>query len=453
MIDKLKEKFKDKKILILGFGKEGRDTFKFLRKLFPKKILGIADKSSLKEIKKEKFSNVKWHLGNKYLSSLKDYDIIIKSPGIPIHLPEIEKAFGEGKITSQSKIFFDCYQNKIIGVTGTKGKSTTTSLIYKILKEAKIKAKLAGNIGKPMLNLLFSKSKNEFCVMELSCHQLYDLKKSPQIAIFLNFYPEHLDYYKNLKEYFSAKSNIAKYQTENDYFIFQDKQKEIKNLAKKIKSKKIPLKFCKVKKGAIFYNNEKIISLKDVPLVGKYNLENLKAAILTAKILNIKTRIIERAIKDFKPLAHRLEFVGEFKKIKFYNDSIATIPEATIVAINSLKGVDTLLLGGYDRNINFYNLAKEILRKKIRNLILFPDTGNRIYEEILEINSKPKINFYFVNSMRKAVKTAYKITRKGKICLLSPASASFNLFKDYKERGNLFKKYVKFYAKRSKLLL
>jgi UDP-N-acetylmuramoylalanine--D-glutamate ligase len=448
MIDKLKEEFKDKKILILGFGKEGRDTFKFLRKLFPNKILGIADKSELKDIKKEKFSNVKWHLGKNYLNSLKDYDIIIKSPGIPIHLPEIEKAFKKGKITSQIEIFFNYYQNKIIGITGTKGKSTTTSLIYQILKEAKIKTKLAGNIGKPVLNLLFSKSKNEFCVIELSCHQLYNLKKSPYIAIFLNFYPEHLDYYKNLREYFLAKSNIAKYQTENDYFIFQDKQKEIKNLAKKLKSKKIPISLCKIKKRAMFYKNEKIINLKDIPLVGKYNLDNLKAAILTAKILNIKTAIIKRAIKKFKPLPHRLELVGEFKKIKFYNDSIATIPEATILAINSLKGIDTLILGGYDRNIDFYNLAKEILRKRIRNLILFPDTGNKIYEEILKIKPKPKINFYFLNSMEKAVKLAYKITKKRKICLLSPASASFNLFKDYRERGNLFKKYVKLYARK-----
>ena len=189
---------KDKRILILGFGKEGKDTLRFLRKLFPEKIFGVGD--SNKNIKSDT-KKVRWHLGKNYLKFLKNYNTIIKSPGIPIHLPEIKKAFKEGKITSQTEIFFDNCSGKIIGVTGTKGKGTTSLLIYKILKEGGIKVHLVGNIGKPALSFLHQIKPDDFIIYELSSHQLYKIKKSPQIAVLLNIYPAHLDYFKNFKEY------------------------------------------------------------------------------------------------------------------------------------------------------------------------------------------------------------------------------------------------------------
>jgi len=234
---------KNKRILILGFGREGVDSFKFLRKLFPKKILGVADRN--KKIKnpykaepsgfrqKSKIKNlirndkkIKWHLGENYLQAIKNYDMVIKSPGIPIYFPEIKKAYQKGKITSQTEIFFDNCPGKIVGVTGTKGKSTTASLIYQILKTAGLKAHLVGNIGKPVLNLLFSATPNDIYVYELSSHQLFNLKPAcpayrtgrrqagnrPHIAVLLNIYPEHLDYYKNLKEYANAKVNVTLHQ-------------------------------------------------------------------------------------------------------------------------------------------------------------------------------------------------------------------------------------------------
>jgi len=420
------DELKNTRILILGFGKEGIDNFKFLRKIFPKKVLGVGDRSENVKCQMPNAKKVKWHLGKNYLKALKHYDIIIKSPGIPIHLPEVEKAYKKGEITSQTEIFFDNCPGKIVGVTGTKGKSTTTALIYQILKAEGLRVHLVGNIGKPVLNLLFSSTPKDIYVYELSSHQLYSLKKSPQVAILLNIYPEHLDYYKNLQEYAGAKANITLHQTERDYLVFNSENKFVSEIAKKSKAKKIPIS-------------------------GRPYLQNIEAAKAVAKIFKISEKIVERAIKKFKPLPHRLEFVGKYKGITFYNDALSTIPETTIAALDSLgENVQTIFLGGYDRGISFLNLAKRILKSKIKNIILFPTTGTKIWKEIVKEAKKIKKilpRHFPVNNMKEAVLLAYKNTKKGKICLLSTASASFSIFRDYKEKGNLFKKYIKRLAK------
>ncbi len=473
--------FKTKRVLILGFGREGMDNFLFLRKLFPKKILGIADiKYKIQDTRYE-IQNVKWHLGKNYLKALKDYDIVIKSPGIPFHLPEIEKAFREGKVTSQTDIFFSAFApckrscggpsvasgegenncpGKIVGITGTKGKSTTASLIYQILKAGlKVhpvkfasqtfnRVNLVGNIGKPVLSFI-GRLKNEVYVYELSSHQLYNLKKSPHIAVFLNIYPEHLDYYRNFKEYTAAKANITRYQKKDDYLVYNSEDKLVREIAKKSKAKKIPIK-------------------------GKYYALNRAAARAVGKIFKIPTKVIAKAIKEFKPLPHRLELVGTFKGITFYNDALSTIPETAILAMETLgKRVQTIFLGGFDRKIDFKKLAKSVLENKnIKNLILFPTTGEKIWKEIVKSargrasvrlprhffidrakrtssSSSPSPRYGGAQYMRDAVKLAYRHTQKEKICLLSCASTSFSIFRDYKEKGNLFKKYVKKFAKKS----
>ncbi len=419
---------KNKKILILGFGREGQDTFGFLRKIFPKKVLGIADKNSRLKFQKSKLKRIRWHFGKNYLKALKDYDVIIKSPGIPIHLPEVEKAFKEGKITSQTDIFFNNCPGKIVGITGTKGKSTTASMVYKILKRGGIKAHLIGNIGKPVLSSLFKVKKNRIFIYELSSHQLYNLKKSPPVAVFLNIYPEHLDYYRNFKEYARTKANITLYQTKNDYLVFNSKDKLIKEIARKSKAQKIPIQ-------------------------GKYYALNKEAAKAVGKIFKIPAKTIAKAISEFKYLSHRLEPVGTFRGITFYNDALATIPEATMEAMDALGDrVETIILGGFERNIDFKNLAKRVLESKIKNVILFPTTGKRIWQEILRQAQNRGLPKYFsADNMPEAVKLAYQQTKKGKICLLSTASPSFSIFKDYKEKGNLFKKYVKKFGHRKKL--
>lgn len=428
------------RILILGLGKEGMDTFLFLRKLFPKKILGIADKLKIVNlIKKDK--RVKWHLGENYLKALGKYDLIIKSPGIPIHLPEVEKAFKERKIISQTEIFFENCPGKIIGVTGTKGKGTTASLIYRILREGKLKAHLVGNIEKPVLQYLFSATPKDVYVFELSSHQLYRLKKSPPIAVFLNLYPAHLDFFKNFNEYISSKANIARYQNKNGYFIYNSGDKIVREITRKTRAKKIPIS-----------TKLRIFKRIRMPLKGKFNLLNVAAAIVVGRIFGVSEKDIVRAIKNFKNLPHRLEFIGNYKGIKFYNDSFATIPESSIAAIEALnKNIQAIILGGSESNVDSKNLAKKILKSNIEILILFPTTGEKIWNEIVR-EAKKNLNFsrrikrikhFFANSMEEAVRFAYEGTKRGKVCLLSPAYPSFSLFKDYKQRGNLFKKFVK----------
>jgi len=372
----------------------------FLRKGFPKKILGVGDKQEKAKNQISKIKNVKWYLGDSYLKAIEKHDVVIKSPGIPIHIPEIERAFRMGKITSQTEIFLENYPGKIIGVTGTKGKSTTTTLIYRILKEAGFRVHLGGNIGKPAISFL----KN---------------------------------YYKNFKEYIKAKSNITRWQGEGDILIYNSKDRIVSEIAKKSRAQKIKIK--PEKYSPVFKN----IRIKFVPEV------NLTAAIETARLFGVSREIIQRAVKKFKTLPHRLEFVGEFKGIRFYNDSSSTNPEATIFALNQLNDkVETLILGGQDRGMDLEKLAKRILKSKIKNLLLFPPSGERVWREFFSLKKSNRFRAFLVQNMKDTVELAFRLTGRGKVCLLSPASPSFGIFKDYKERGSLFKKYIKRYAEK-----
>lgn len=437
---------KNKSITILGLGIEGLDSYFFLRKKFPQKRLVLADKRELSSFDLKiqnlflKDKNISLFLGENYLSAIKESDITIKTSGIP--LSSIKKILPKkSEATSQIELFIDNCPAKIIGITGTKGKSTTSSLAYELLKAAKKKTYLLGNIGTAPLSFLAKIKKTDAVILELSAHQLQNLQKSPHIAIFLNIYPEHLDYYKDFKEYSLAKANIALHQKKSDYFIFNPEIKEIKNLSNKIVSKKIEIN------PDAFKDIIETSNLKNIT-----HSFNIAAILEMAKILKIDQKTILKVFKNFKAPNHRLELVAEKQGIKFYDDSIATIPEAVVFALDTLgDNVETLIAGGLNRGISFKKIAQRITNSKIKNLILFPDSGIEIKKEIEKIGGKKDLLFFETQSMKDAINFTFKNTGPGKICLLSPASPSFNLFKDYQERGNAFKEEIVKFEKSDKI--
>jgi len=426
------------KILILGYGKEGKSVEKWFHTHYPECTIHIADKQSA---------------GSGYLDALASYDTVVRSPGIPERLPEIQQYMKSGgHVTSATNIFFSVVKGTTIGITGTKGKSTTTSLIAHILSAHFSDVRLAGNIGYPMLNSLESSTQDTKHVLELSSHQLLDCRYSPHIAVLLAIVPEHLDYYPDLSTYANAKANIFRRQRANDSLVYNPDHTLVHELAAHTKSRKFTYvtrsddrAHTNIQNRIITLEKElesiPVIPLSEIPLLG--NIENALAAVTVSDLMGVPPRVIASAIRSFQPLPHRLEHVGVFRGIRFYNDSLATIPEATIHALESLgRDVSTLIAGGYDRHLQFDALGAYLRQHPVQTLILFPDTGKVILDAIGM--SKPNQNNPFmVHSMEEAVRIAFDRTPPGKICLLSPASASYNLFKSYEDRGNQFKEQIR----------
>lgn len=428
IINKFKKDLENKKIAIWGLGKEGISTLQFIKN----------NNISCKEIAvlEQKDANIE---GIKKLNSqkqLNEYDLIFKSPGIVVDKNVVDT----NKLTSQTEEFIKILSKQIIGITGTKGKSTTSSLTYTILKQFFPNTILVGNIGIPCFNAINEIDENTNIIFELSCHQLEFIKYSPHIAVILNLFPEHLDHYKSLKNYINAKLNINKFQKNNDILIYGETCKPYIN-------SKITNNICisdYINKRTIKTINNKIEILEnETNLVGEHNLFNIAVSYyICNEIYNISNENFKEALKKFTGLEHRLEFVTKKEDVLYYDDSISTIGETTIEGIKALKNVNTLILGGMDRNIDYSNLEKFILlQENLENIILMPDTGKRIYKELQTMENNKKC--YLVKNLEEAVKKAKKVTKKNTICLLSPAAASYGFFKNFEERGNKFKEYIK----------
>jgi UDP-N-acetylmuramoylalanine--D-glutamate ligase len=423
--------FKDKKVAILGFGIEGRDAINFLINrgakvtLFDKKEERELDFSG---IEKEKIEII---TGKNYLSvGLTNFDFIVRSPGVYRYNSEIVDAEKNGcQITSAVKIFFDECPGKIIGVTGTKGKGTTSTLIYEILKADKRDVYLCGNIGKPYLEILPKLKKDSWVILEMSSFQLIDMKVSPYIAVVLNITVDHLDWHKDREEYVNAKKNIVSHQNPNDFALINEEYET-------------PKSFAEIAKGRVVFFSKDSLEEKfkeKLLLRGEHNLENIAAAVATAKIIGVPEGKILETVRSFKGLEHRLELVDTINGITFYNDSFATSSQPTIAAINSFNVPETLILGGSDKGLDFGELQGVIEKKEnVKNLILIGLIGGKIGEGI---KGKNIINLGHT-TMAEIVKKAYEVTPHGGVIILSPAAASFDMFKNYKDRGNQFKKTV-----------
>ena len=450
MTDMGKQEICGNAVLILGYSREGQSTHRYLRTRYPNLRVDIADAQNVTPIAG---TNARIYSGVAYLASLSNYTTVVRSPGIPPHTTELVEYIKQGGfVTSATNIFLSQARDQTIGVTGTKGKSTTASLIAHILNSKISDVRLVGNIGLPMLDYLDSISPETVFVAELSSHQLSDVRYSPRIAVLLAIQPEHLDYYPDIETYVRAKENITRFQSAQDALVCNLSAARVLSIATRTQAQKFVFNSDKseavsvfVKDGTIVSNEEGgeklVMNVADVPLLG--NIENIMAAATVAKLFGISPKAIGEAIHPFKSLPHRLESVGTYKDISFYNDSLATIPEATIHALTALGDrVGTLIAGGYDRHIDFVALGAHLAIHPVEALMLFPDTGAKIWEAVLSANPKTTIQKYDVSSMEQAVQLAYEYTPKGKICLLSPASASYNLFRDYSDRGDQFRECV-----------
>lgn len=427
--------FAGKKICILGFGREGRAMAKALTEHAKGCKITVADMNEKTEVPKE----YKSHTGEKWLSDLETFDVLIKSPGIP-PLPEIIRL--QDKLTTSTQIFLDSIKESgttVIGVTGSKGKSTTSTLIHTILKDAGKDSYLVGNIGEPSIAHLKDAKETTIFVHEMSSYQLMDLTVSPDIAVITAFFPEHLDYHGSLEAYVEAKKKIASFQSDKDVIFFNADFPEAKNIAEESKGTKIP-----------FTMKDSPVTAEEILLRGDHNLGNIAGAWKVAMHLGVPKESALKTIKSFKGLPHRLESIGILKGVEWINDSISTTPESAVAALEAFGDrVSVIILGGQDRGYDFSPLAQKIATSKsIRMAILLPDSGT-VIGKALEHAGAPVILSNAV-TLAEAVEKARKAALDPKpakgdvpVVLLSPAAPSYGHFKNFEDRGEQFEKAVR----------
>jgi len=458
--------FIDKNIAVLGLGLETLDLIHWLKQHVQNSSITIFDQKTDSELKSELtqikdlqsskvFKTISFSLGKNYLQSgLTDFNIIFRSPGFYRLHPAVIKAVKKNiPISSSIKLFFQLCPCPIIGVTGTKGKGTTTALIHKILQSSGKSSYLAGNIGKSPLQLLAKLTKKDIVCLELSSFQLQDIQQSPHTAVVLNIASEHLDVHKNTNEYRQAKANIINFQTKKDYAVLNADYSFSASLKNKTLasvfffSRQKQVKGSYVKDNKIYLNLNKPIligSTDKLLLRGQHNWENITAAITAASLNKADTSSIKKAVFSFKGLVHRLQLIKTINKVSFYNDSFSTTPETAIAAIKSFTQPIIIILGGSDKGSDYTQLAQEIVKSSnIKTIILIGHMTEKIHQAINQANGFKGKTIKGLTNMQQIVNKAFALSEPGDAIILSPACASFDMFKNYKHRGNQFKYWVK----------
>ena len=402
----------------------------------------------MKKIKEYKFN---YYFGKDNLKHLDNFDIIFRSPSCLPTKPELVQAVEKGAlVTTEIEMLMKMCPCKIIGVTGSDGKTTTTSLIHAILNKAGYKTYLGGNIGTPLFTKLPEMKPEDIVVLELSSFQLMGMKISPHISVITNITPNHLNIHKDYQEYIDSKKNIFKYQNENDILVLNNDNEITKSCVKEANGKVILFSGKeKLDNGFIVDNNiikkcedgirKHILDAKEVILRGEHNYENIATAFAATESL-VDLDLATEAVKEFKPVEHRLEFVRKIDDVKWYNDSVSSSPTRTIAGLKSFDEEIVLIAGGYDKNLDYTPIAKPIVQK-VKALILLGQTSGKIFEAVkkeLEIEKK-ELPIYMCNSLEETVNLAKKLAKPQQIVLFSPASASFDLFKNFADRGEKFK--------------
>ena len=454
----------DKKILILGMGREGWSTYQFLRQEFPHKKLALADRQDWEKLDPsqkallDRDENLELFFGEQHLEHLANYELIFKTPGIPQTIPQIAAAVKNGsQLTSNTQLFFELCPGIIIGITGTKGKSTTSAVIHHVLKTNGLDSFLVGNIGQPPLAILANLNSDSLVVCELSSHQLETLTISPHIAVVQDVTTEHLDYYQTTADYQQAKTAICRYQQATDFVIFNPEMTGATKIAQLSSGQHLRFSIQEGPDSVVFVRNnqilrkdkaqrtEVILATNELPLRGEHNLLNVMPAILVGTLFNLAANQIGDALQSFETLPHRLQLCHQRKGISYFDDSLSTMPDAAMRALDSFTEPLVLLAGGYERFQDFTELAQKIADKNIVGLVLFKPTGERLAAEVRKLDENMPIEF--ATEMKEAVGKAQQLmnnyfektnTNQG-VILLSPASASFGMFKDYADRGDQFK--------------
>lgn len=429
MLPKIIEYLNNKSVLILGFGREGQSTLKYIRDYLPEKKLVIADKNNITVDDK----NVEIISGENYLDCVNDFELVMKSPGISFKNVEVAE---NTEVSCQVDLFLRFAPCHKVGITGSKGKTTTSTLTYEMLKAAGYDARLIGNIGVPVFETLDTLTEDTVAVIEMSSHQLEFTRKSPEIAILTNVYEEHLDHYKGgFAGYVNSKLNIMRYQTENNSFIYNATQGV---------SQYIDLSVTPAHKVGVKADGELPFEVRNEHLLGEHNRQDVLFAYNAAKIFGADDSACEKGVENFSGIEHRMEKVGTYKGITFYNDCIATIPHAVECAVEALKKVDTLIIGGKDRGIDYSEFVDYLLNCSVSNIIGTPETGHNIADEMLKKGAQKTV--IKAADLEEAVEKAYEVTALDKICLLSPAASSYNVYKNFEEKGRHYKELIKKYS-------
>ncbi|MBR3698121.1 MAG: UDP-N-acetylmuramoyl-L-alanine--D-glutamate ligase [Bacteroidales bacterium] len=418
MFDLILNRLRGKRILILGFGREGRSTKAFLDKYLPETQVAVADKNEMEHVQ---------HFGTGYLEAIYDYDIVIKTPGIS--LKDFDTRGVE--ITSQTDLFLSQFHQQTIGISGTKGKSTTTSLIYHLLKSSGRDAILTGNIGIPCFDIMEQIHEDSIVVYELSAHQLEYVHNSPRVGVLLNMFEEHLDHFGTFERYKQAKFNLLRFMGPDDYAVVHDS----------LMMETLDLGINSVTFSRMDYD----IDEEALPILGPHNLLNAKAALCACSAYGIDVRELIPHLYSFKPLEHRLEPVGTFGGVTFINDSISTIPQAAIAACETLGRVDFLLLGGFDREIDYTPLVDYMMEHPVPHLLFTGKAGERMMAMMKTRGVASQLVVY--NNMEEAFDYLDAQAKLGDTCLLSPAASSYDQYKNFEERGAKFKRLAQSFRK------
>jgi len=457
--------FSGKKVAVVGLAVNNTPLIRYLVQASAEVTVLDQKKPELLEKYLRQISDLtlQYQLGPEYLSNLDGQDVVFLSPGIPRNLPPIQAAKKKGvRFSSELQLFFSLNKSPVIGVTGSSGKTTTTTLIGEMLARFR-PTRVGGNIGRPPLSFLSELKKETWIVLELSSFQLQNLGHSPHIAVVTNVTPNHLDIHSSMEEYIDAKSEVLKNQSHNDFAVLNWDNDITRSMVEQVKGECFFFsRLCQLERGAYLKGDELVLAIKDtdqsgdsvehicyrndLTLLGEHNLENVLAAALTARLAGAPMGIITTVIKEFKGVEHRLEPVRELGGVRYYNDSISTTPTRAVAGLSAIDAPIILIAGGYDKRLPFDEFA-EVAAERCRAVYLFGATARQIEEAFNQVKRLRKKQRGFpqiklVSNLEVAVKLAKNIAVPGDVVLLSPACASYDMFRNFEERGALFKKLV-----------